>query len=68
VGRYLDRVDITEYVGTSMAAPHVTAAAALVVASGVLGDDPSPGAIENRLEQTARELGHPGAARRPASS
>ena len=28
--------------------------------SGVLGDDPSPDAIENRLEQTARDLGHRG--------
>ena len=60
VGRYLDHFDITGYVGTSMAAPHVTAAAALVVASGVLGDNPSPDAIENRLEQTARDLGHRG--------
>jgi len=60
VGRYLDRFDITGYTGTSMAAPHVAAAAALVVASGVLGNDPSPEAIEDRLEQTARDLGRPG--------
>jgi len=45
------------YMGTSMAAPHVTAAAALVIASGVLGPNPSPAAIEQRLKATARDLG-----------
>ena len=44
--------------GTSMAAPHVSATAALVIASGVLGPNPSPGAIEARLKATARDLGH----------
>jgi serine protease len=48
------------YFGTSMAAPHVSATAALVVASGVLGPDPSPEAIEDRLESTARDVGAPG--------
>jgi serine protease len=48
------------YIGTSMAAPHVTATAALVVASGLLGLDPTPGQIEHRLEQTAHDLGVPG--------
>ena len=43
-----------------MAAPHVTATAALVVASGLLGPDPTPDAIERRLKQTARDLGPPG--------
>jgi serine protease len=46
-----------EYMGTSMAAPHVSAAAALVIASGVIGPDPSPGAVEARLKATARDLG-----------
>jgi serine protease len=59
-GPNLSRFDITGYLGTSMAAPHVSAAAALVVASGVIGEDPSPEAIEDRLEQTARDLGRPG--------
>jgi serine protease len=45
------------YVGTSMAAPHVSATAALVIASGVLGPDPTPAAIEERLKATARPLG-----------
>jgi serine protease len=43
--------------GTSMAAPHVAAAAALVIASGVLGPHPTPGAVERRLKLTARDLG-----------
>lgn len=45
------------YEGTSMAAPHVSATAALVVASGVLGADPSPSAIERHLKATADDLG-----------
>jgi serine protease len=55
-----DRFGVRDYSGTSMAAPHVSAAAALVVASGVLGADPSPMAITGRLQQTARDLGAPG--------
>jgi serine protease len=56
----LNRFGIAPYVGTSMATPHVSAAAALVIASGVLGAAPSPAAITARLEQTARDLGAPG--------
>ncbi len=43
--------------GTSMSAPHVSATAALVIASGVLGARPSPAQIRARLEQTAAPLG-----------
>jgi serine protease len=43
--------------GTSMAAPLVSATAALVIASRVLGPDPSPDRILARLEQTATPLG-----------
>ncbi len=50
--------------GTSMAAPHVSAVAALVIASGVIGRDPTPAAVEARLEATARDLGAPGVDRR----
>jgi serine protease len=52
------------YMGTSMAAPHVSAVAALVIASGILGPDPSPSAVEARLKATARDLGPAGPDRR----
>ena len=45
------------YEGTSMATPHVAAAAALVIASGVLGRHPSPTVLLARLTATARKLG-----------
>ena len=45
------------YEGTSMAAPHVAATAALVRASGVLGADPKPKDVEYHLERTARPWG-----------
>ncbi len=48
------------YIGTSMATPHVAATAALVIASGLLGPNPTPAAIERRLETTAHDLGTPG--------
>lgn len=48
------------YEGTSMAAPHVSGTAALVIASRLLGRRPSPEAIEARLKETARDLGIPG--------
>jgi serine protease len=43
--------------GTSMAAPAVSATAALVIASRVLGPSPSPTQVLARLEQTATPLG-----------
>jgi serine protease len=56
-----DRFGISSgYMGTSMAAPHVSATAALVVASRVLGSRPTPAAIATRLERTARDLGPAG--------
>ncbi len=45
------------YIGTSMSAPEVSATAALVIASGVIGRHPTPAAILLRLEQTATQLG-----------
>jgi serine protease len=50
----------TDYEGTSMAAPQVSATAALVIASGILGPHPSRGALVLRLKGTARDLGAPG--------
>jgi serine protease len=43
--------------GTSMAAPAVSGAAAMVIASRVLGQHPTPTAVLDRLEATARPLG-----------
>ncbi len=61
VGRGVQRFGLPRtYEGTSMATPHVSAIAALIVATRVLGKDPSPAAIETRIEQTARDLGPPG--------
>jgi serine protease len=61
IGIHRDRFGIPSgYQGTSMAVPHVSATAALVVASGLLGPSPSPAAVERRLERTARDLGPPG--------
>jgi serine protease len=56
----VDRFAIRGLIGTSMAAPHVSATAALVIASGVVGDNPSPADVERRLKATARDVGRPG--------
>jgi serine protease len=48
------------YEGTSMAVPHVSGTAALLIGSRVLGEDPSPEAIQQRIQSTARDLGPPG--------
>jgi serine protease len=45
------------FIGTSMAAPHVSAAAALVIASGILGPNPTPQAVQERLQATATDAG-----------
>jgi len=51
------------YIGTSMAAAHVSAVAAMVLASGVIAKDASPEGRVNRvlrrLQSTARDLGLP---------
>jgi serine protease len=51
---------VDDYIGTSMATAHVSAAAALVIASGVVGAAPKPAAVQRRLERTSRDLGLPG--------
>jgi serine protease len=43
--------------GTSFATPHVTAAAALLIATKRLGAHPKPAQIKARLKATARDLG-----------
>ena len=52
------------YFGTSMAAPHVSATAALIIASGILGAHPTTGEIVARLVATATPLGASGDDRR----
>lgn len=53
----------SEYVGTSMAAAHVSGVAAMVLASGVIDpkakDKGKVAAVTQRLRQTARDLGLP---------
>ncbi len=44
------------YEGTSMAAPHVSATAALVIASGVLGSHPTPAQVTARMQATAHRI------------
>jgi serine protease len=51
------------YEGTSMAAPHVAATVALMIAGRVLGRRPTVAQITRRLRATARRLGDPGDAR-----
>ncbi len=48
------------YQGTSMASPHVSGVAALIIASGIVGENPTPAAVQARLEVTAKDLGAPG--------
>ncbi|HYI79900.1 MAG TPA: S8 family serine peptidase [Thermoleophilaceae bacterium] len=48
------------YEGTSMAAPHVSGVAALLIGSRRLGPRPAPTAVEKRLKLTARDIGAPG--------
>ena len=48
------------YEGTSMAVPHVSGTAALIIGSRALGPNPSPDAVQQRLKSTARDLGPPG--------
>jgi serine protease len=48
------------YMGTSMAAPHVSAIAAMIIASGVIGPLPTPKQVEDQLKATATDLGKPG--------
>lgn len=48
------------YQGTSMASPHVSGVAALVVSSGIIGSDPTPAELQSHLEATATDVGAPG--------
>jgi serine protease len=47
------------YEGTSMATPHVSAAAALIIAAHILGSKPTVAQLTARLKRTAHPLGDP---------
>jgi serine protease len=48
------------YEGTSMAAPHVSAIAALIIATRRVGRNPRPQTVEDQIERTVRDAGPPG--------
>ena len=57
----LGRFELVGFEGTSESAPHVSAAAALVFATmRARGGQPTPSAVQQRLQQTARDIGAPG--------
>jgi serine protease len=58
-GRF-NRFGIVGLEGTSMAAAHASGAAGLVIASGVVGAEPPPTTVIERLECSAQDLGVPG--------
>ena len=55
------RFELVGFEGTSEAAPHVTAAAALVTGTiRARGGRPTPKTVQERLQQSARDIGAPG--------
>lgn len=54
------RFRLLGFEGTSFASPHVSAIAALLIATKRLGAHPTPAAIRRRITDTARDAGPPG--------
>ena len=46
--------------GTSFSTPHVSAIAAMVIATGRIGEDPSPNSVRRHIMNTARDIGPTG--------
>jgi serine protease len=63
-GRNRSRFRLIGFEGTSFATPHVTAAAALLIATHRLGRRPTPAQVKARLMASARTIGPPGYSRR----
>ena len=59
-GRVTDFEPAVDFIGTSMATAHVSATAALTIASGVVGTKPTQTVLQRRLQRTARDLGPTG--------
>jgi serine protease len=55
------RFGLVSDAGTSFASPHVSAVAALIIATRRLGENPTPEQVEQRMKDTARDLGPVGA-------
>ena len=60
--RGVSRFALVGFEGTSSSSPHVAAAAALVIATTRArgGREPTPTAVQERLQATARDIGEPG--------
>jgi serine protease len=58
--RNVQTFGLVGFEGTSFATPHVSAVAALIIATQRLGPHPTPTQIKQRIEQTATDLGPPG--------
>jgi serine protease len=54
------RFALVGFEGTSFATPHVSAIAALIIATRRLGPHPTPAQVKQRIEDTAHDLGPPG--------